>query len=99
MKRFFFIVLVALAACEAPVGMLPDQQIPLPQMPIIGDDTCHAAPHVDLIGQPATALERVLILGQVRVIRPGMPVTADYRSERINFDISEDQRIRRIWCG
>lgn len=99
MKRFFPILLLVLAACEAPVLDSPDQRITQPQMPIIGDDSCGASPYADLIGQDATALERVLIMRPVRVIRPGMAVTMDYRAERINFDIAENQRIQRIWCG
>ncbi|QEE34316.1 hypothetical protein FTO60_00520 [Octadecabacter sp. SW4] len=99
MKRFFPFLLMALAACEAAVLDGRDQRIIQPQMPIIGDDTCGAAPHAALIGQDATALERVLIMRAVRVIRPGMAVTMDYSAARINFDISESQRIERIWCG
>ena len=67
---------------------------PLPEV-----DTCGAAPHPTLIGQPATALERVLILRPVRVIRPGMAVTQDFRPDRINFDIDGMGRVARIWCG
>ncbi|WP_185020828.1 I78 family peptidase inhibitor [Histidinibacterium lentulum] len=72
---------------------------PLPALPEPGADLCDAGSHVRLIGQDATALERVLLLGQVRVIRPGDAVTMDLRPERINFEIGEDGRIARIFCG
>jgi hypothetical protein len=52
-----------------------------------------------MVGRHDTALERVLILGPVRVIRPGMAVTMDHRPDRINFPISEAGRITRIHCG
>jgi len=80
-----------LAACTAPVVLDP-----LPQGL---DDTCGAAEQAALIGQDVTALERVLLLGQVRVIRPGTVVTQDYRPERINFMIGQDDRITQITCG
>ena len=52
-----------------------------------------------LIGQDATALERVLIMGKVRVLRPGQAMTMDYWPDRINFMIDGDNRIERITCG
>ena len=52
-----------------------------------------------LIGQPATALERVYILGPVRIIRPGDAVTGDVIPRRINFDLDATDRIMRIFCG
>lgn len=63
------------------------------------DDTCDAARYGFVVGQDATALERILILGQVRVIRPGSVVTQDYRPERINFEVGDTGAIRRITCG
>ena len=86
-----------LAACQAagpPGGSARD-----PAVPTGAADTCGAAQHAALVGQDATALERVLILGQVRVIRPGMAVTMDFRPERINFEIDEAGRVARIYCG
>lgn len=35
----------------------------------------------------------------VRVIRPGMAVTMDYRADRLNIEIDDDNRIVRIHCG
>lgn len=84
----FSLILLLFAGCTT-AAALPD--------PIA--DTCNAAAYGDLIGQPATALERVLLLGKVRVIRPNDAVTMDYRTERINFMITEDERIMDIRCG
>lgn len=81
--------LLALAACaSAPPGT-----------PAPGADTCAASPRAGLIGQPATALERVYILGPVRIIRPGDAVTGDVIPRRINFDLDATDRIMRIFCG
>jgi len=63
------------------------------------DNTCDGERYGTLVGQDATALERVLILGQVRGIRPGSVVSQDYRPERINFYIGSDNRVTRITCG
>lgn len=87
MKRILALMLIA--GCTA-------EQAPLP--PQI-EDTCGAARFADLIGQDATALEKVLVLGPVRVIRPGDAVTKDFRPARINFMINESEAIRMVDCG
>ena len=71
---------------------------PLP-VPVETEDTCGATELAGLIGQDASALERVLLLQPVRVIQPGMAVTLDYGPDRINFEIDADNRIARIYCG
>jgi len=71
----------------------------LPTLPEPDADTCNVRQYAGLIGQDVTALERVLILGQVRVIRPGTVVTQDFRPERMNFHITADDHIQRIACG
>lgn len=87
----YMIPLLILAACAAPKVEDP--------LPVGLDDTCRAAAQSSLIGQDVTSLERVLLLGQVRVIRPGTVVTQDYRPERINFVIDSDDVITQITCG
>jgi hypothetical protein len=88
------LALLALAAC-APATPPPPAPAPsgLP-----GPEACGAIPYLGLIGQPATALERVLIMRQLRVIRPGDAVTEDFSPERINFVIGPDGRIASIGC-
>jgi hypothetical protein len=87
MKQIF--ALMILAGCSTGPAPLP----PLAQ------DTCGAADYGRLIGQPATALERVLLLGKVRVIRPGQPVTLDFWPDRVNFMIDAKEHIAAINCG
>lgn len=36
---------------------------------------------------------------RVRVIRPGMMVTMDYREDRVNLDVDADNRVLTIRCG
>ena len=84
-----------------PVGVPKDEnfEIASVDLPAPGADTCAASPRAGLIGQPATALERVYILGPVRIIRPGDAVTGDVIPRRINFDLDATDRIMRIFCG
>lgn len=88
--------LILLSAC----GMPPAATVPDgPVLPPAAEDSCGAGPYAGLIGQDATALERVLIMRQVRLIRPDQAVTMDFSAERINFWIGADNRIVRITCG
>lgn len=93
MKRY--LPLIFLAACAVP------DAAPIVGKPVPSgiDDTCGATAHASVVGQDATALEKVLILGQVRVIRPGSVVTQDYVPERINFHVGSDNVLDQIICG
>lgn len=91
MKWLVIICLLMLAACDPAPGPA------LPQAP--AQDTCGAGAHAGLKGRDATALEKVYILGQVRMIRPGQPYTEDLRPQRLNFVVDEAGRIARIYCG
>lgn len=78
------------SACS---GLEPGAQAPRQQ------DTCGGAQYQNLIGEAGTSLERTLILGEVRIIRPGQAVTLDYRPSRLNFEIGASGRIVDIRCG
>ncbi|MEL6838134.1 MAG: I78 family peptidase inhibitor [Pseudomonadota bacterium] len=87
MKRLSFLLL--LAACSP---------APTPLPPTL-EDTCGARDYANLIGQDVTSLEKVLILGPVRVIRPGDMVTMDFLPDRINFGIDRDEKVIEVSCG
>ncbi len=98
MKQVLMLIaVIALAGCDTGLSPTPPSAPPLPATP--QDDTCGATAYAGLIGQDATALERVLIMRPVRVIRPGMAVTMDFSPSRINFEISQEEKISRIYCG
>jgi hypothetical protein len=100
MTRFVIIaLLVLMSACTVPREMPRPGTPDAPPAPLPENDTCGAGPFAGMVGQDSTALERVLIMREVRVIRPGMPVTADFSAERINFLINETGRIAQITCG
>ncbi|WP_234967410.1 I78 family peptidase inhibitor [Octadecabacter temperatus] len=95
MKNLFAMApIVFLFACEAVSPPQTVDPLPTPQQ-----DTCNASAYSNLLGQDATALERVMLLGQVRVIRPGQVVTMDFRPDRINFNVGADNRITSIHCS
>ena len=100
MRTGFLLVLMTLAACARPD--LPEQPAtPRPGITPVVDvsGACNAVNYADLAGQPVEELEKVLILGPVRVIRPGTAVTMDFIAERINFGVNADGVIERISCG
>ncbi len=100
MNKLVMIALVALAGCAtAPSAPAPGGPPPGGSFPTGLDNTCDGERYGTLVGQDATVLERVMILGQVRVVRPGSVVTQDYRPERMNFNIGTDGRIASITCG
>lgn len=95
MKRVFIFAALCLVASCAP---RPETPAISPLSVSVGDK-CGASSYEYLTGQDATALERVYILGQVRMIRPGTPVTRDLRPDRLNFDVDRQGRITRVFCG
>ena len=99
--RLILALPMLLAACvaSAPSPSTGPVAPPSGSYPTGLDNTCDGERYGPLVGQDATALERVLIMGLVRVVRPGSVVTQDYRPERINFEIGADNRIARITCG
>jgi uncharacterized lipoprotein YmbA len=84
------ILVLFLAACASTQAPPATPSLP---------DTCGVGAYTYLIGQPATALERVLIMQEVRIIRPWTMVTMDYRAGRINFKISDQDMIADVSCG
>ena len=71
-----------------------------PELPRVPEsDACQGAQYAYLLDQDQTALERVLIMRQIRIIRPGDAVTMDFRPERLNFEIDTAGKIARIYCG
>jgi len=91
----YLIPLLLLGACTATDSVQSADRV----APLAQDDSCNAAAVAGLVGQDATALERVLLLGPMRMIRPGTVVTQDYSPARINFHIGADNVLRRITCG
>lgn len=63
------------------------------------EDSCGASGFQGLVGQSGE-IARMLELDQpVRVIPPNTAVTMDYRPDRINFELDEEDRIAVVRCG
>jgi len=91
------ILLVALTAC-APAAPIAPAETAAP------DAACSAAGAESLVGKiySADSVEQARIASgskNVRVIRPGMAVTMDYRVDRLNVDLDEKNMVTRVHCG
>lgn len=73
-----------------------------PQVPATPDrdivDACGASELQDMVGQSRDVLATMKFAVPVRVIEPGMAVTADFQANRLNFNIAEDGTIASIAC-
>jgi len=93
----------ALAICATCLSCGPrtpsQDTVTVTPAPLPTADTCNASPYVYLIGEDATALERVLILRPVRVNWPEDRADGSSKPERLNFNISAQGRIESLTCG
>ncbi|TFH85847.1 hypothetical protein EQG41_15595 [Billgrantia azerbaijanica] len=69
-----------------------------------GDDPCGAGRVQDRVGRAYSealgeALRRESGAGALRVMRPGEAHTLEYRAERLNVHLDEDEVITAIRCG
>lgn len=62
-------------------------------------DHCGASGFQGLVGQSAAIAEMLVLDQPKRVIPPGTAVTRDYRNNRINFDVDDNDLIARVYCG
>ena len=90
------IVAVPLAACA--------QMPPVDETPVMGAGQCDASKLGDLIGKTATSAlvadaQQRSMSRTVRVIKPGMAVTMDYRTDRLNIDVTDRNVVTATRCG
>lgn len=90
------IVAVPLAACA--------QMPPVDEAPVMGAGQCDASKLGDLIGKTATSAlvadaQQRSMSRTVRVIKPGMAVTMDYRTDRLNIDVTDRNVVTATRCG
>jgi len=82
-------LILMLAACTPPPGTDTET----------AGDSCNAARHEALIGQPRAQAERLALDQPVRFHDENAAVTLDYVSGRINFVTDENGIILSIACG
>lgn len=86
-----------LSACATP--------LPKPVHPPGGSaDECGTSKVGAYLGRKASeqttaAIRAAIGHDRIRVIRPGTAVTMDYRADRLNVDVGEKGRIRRLYCS
>lgn len=55
------------------------------------------------VGRPFAEAEGDINAGEgvatIRIIRPGTAVTKDFRPDRLNIDVNEEEIVTRIYCG
>ncbi|MEL6571702.1 MAG: hypothetical protein AAFQ64_08600 [Pseudomonadota bacterium] len=95
--KLALLVSLGLAACSTRPPAAPPP--PVQSGPEGAADTCGAAPYRYLIGEEATALERVLILRSVRVNWPEDQLDGASKPDRLNFNINALGKIVSLTCG
>ncbi|MET4895997.1 I78 family peptidase inhibitor [Sphingomonadaceae bacterium jetA1] len=101
MRVGLLIPMMALAACTT-AGPKPVDvaEQPVPEL----RDQCRLDQVADLVGKTWAESMRAAVLkraaaGTLRVNAPGMAVTMDYRSDRLNIATDTKGRIVRVTCG
>lgn len=61
-------------------------------------DTCGARRFSNLLGTPASAIDRSSLPARARVITPGMMVTQDFSPERLNIRVAPDGKVASLDC-
>jgi hypothetical protein len=92
-RLFLFALPLALIACVEAAPPNPSPVDPLPPANACGADALQ-----DLVGQTAKRLETMRFGQEVRILRPGMAVTADYVPTRLNIEIDAAETIVRVSC-
>lgn len=94
-------LLLALGACDkmkAPAAPEASANA-APPAAGAGKDTCGAASHQALVGTGAGSLDSTALPKGTRVLFPGMPMTMDYRGERLNVSVGKDDKVDKVFCG
>ena len=63
-----------------------------------GHDTCGMAAFQNLIGKPASEIDRSKLPPRARVIMPGQMVTMDFSAQRLNIRVAPDGKVASLGC-
>jgi len=94
MRSLTVLGVFVLAACATPQPA--DPQI---DTPVLGEGGCDAEMLGYLVGQQIGEIDTTTLPQPMRIIRPGMAVTMDYRTDRMNIELDEHDRVLRVYCG
>lgn len=95
MIRALRLVAGLLAPVLLAVACVPEPA-PAPEQPPV--DQCNAARFEVLVGQSATVVKDMTFPANTRIIQPNSAVTMDYRPDRLNVEIGDNQRIAKVSC-
>lgn len=95
MTRVVLPLLLGLAACAAPPT---PPKLALDAPLVVPSNVCQARVAGQAVGARPTTIVFAPGLPH-RVIRPGDPVTRDYRPERVNIAVDATGRVTRVFCG
>jgi len=92
--------ILALSACAGDEAARPSP----PPPPTAGEPGCGADRLGAYIGKPASddnlaAIRKESGANAIRVIKPGMAVTMDYRPDRLNVELDDAGRITALRCS
>lgn len=93
-------MLLVLAGCamQAPSPVQsPGQMPPAPGGPLLA--RCGADRLIGMIGRPVSALPKAPAGGTLRILRPGDPVTEDFRDTRLNIILDSGDHVTALSCG
>ena len=98
MRMRIGVLALALSGCAT----VPAESEPV--LPVHGAGRCDAVAAQKLVGQTATAdlAAEALRLSDaelMRWLRPGQMVTMEYREDRLNIQLDEQNRVIAIRCG
>lgn len=105
MIRNTLIALVPALFCGACMQNTADKDAAMPEpVPPLGKSACSTEGLDSLTGQKGTpdlAAKALRMSGAktVRWRKPGMAVTMDYRTDRLNIDITRDNMVTGFACG
>ena len=88
------------AVIAPPTGAPADASAPTPEEPAM---ICQADKGQWAVGQLAdetlvAKIQADTTSRSVRIIKPGMAVTMDYREDRVNLDVDADNRVLTVRC-
>ncbi|MDR1075106.1 MAG: Elastase inhibitor AFLEI Flags: Precursor [Xanthomonadaceae bacterium] len=94
-------VIEAHQAAESAAQLAPDHAA---AEPTAAETTCDASQAQGLVGKPADAdaVEQARVdthSKQVRVLKPGQPVTLEFNSGRLNIEVEDNNVVLSVRCG